>query len=410
MHRIFRLSILLFLISVLLAGCGAPPPRLQESGLNSRFSFSDDVPFDEYLLQTKHMILKVRGDINQSNREVILNANLPFEMKPDKNKYPCDKNGRYENGVLLIHGLSDSPYFMKALARHFQQKGFLVRTILLPGHGTVPGDLLHISYQEWIKATQYGVHQMEPLVKNLYLGGFSTGGALCVHHALNHTGIRGLFLFAPALGIDSPWAFTAVYLKNFTKWLDGAREDRDYAKYESFAVNGAAQLYHLTRAINADFATGKRLLMPVFAAMSMDDVSVDVDKAIKVFKAYASSPKSRFILYRRSEEKEQRDTDTRLIFRNSSYPKERITGFSHISLLIPPEDPHYGKNGDYKSCLHYRKDSAEKTACEQDPNIWMGEITKENLKRHPFRRLTYNPRHAELMRDIDVFLKNIPKD
>jgi hypothetical protein len=170
--------IFFFILTVMPAGCSTLPPRLQESGLNSRFAFSRDVPFDEYIRQSERMIEKARVDINEINRDVILNANRPFELKPDESRFPRNREGRYEKGILLIHGLSDSPYFLQPIARILRERGFLVRSILLPGHGTVPGDLLSVSYQEWIRATEYGVDQMKQQVEKLYLGGFSTGGAL----------------------------------------------------------------------------------------------------------------------------------------------------------------------------------------------------------------------------------------
>jgi len=407
MRRILKSLICFLIVSTLLAGCGTPPPRLQESGLNSRFSFSKDVPFGEYIRQTEQMIKKARVDINESNRDVILQANLPFEMKPDESRYPPGKSGRYERGILFIHGLSDSPYLMKAVSRHFQARGFLVRSILLPGHGTVPGDLLHVTYKEWIQATEYGVHQMNSRVENLYLGGFSTGGALCVHEALKNPKIKGLILFSPALGIKSPWAFMADFLKVFINWLGGERDDRDYAKYESFAVNGGAQLYHLIRENDAAFASGKRLSLPVFSVMSAEDISVDTEKALRTLSAAVSSDASRFLVYRRSEEKKHEGEDKRIVYKNSMYPKEHIAGFSHVSLLIPPEDPHYGKNGAYKSCLHYQGDRAKRMACEYDPDVWMGEITRENLKQYTLRRLTYNPRFHDMMSDMDHFLEEV---
>jgi esterase/lipase len=391
------------------AGCATLPPRLQESGMNSRFSFGKDTPFDEYIRKSMQMIEKTRVDINEINRDAILNANAPFELKPDEDAYPRNKSGRYEKGILLMHGLSDSPYHMQPVARHFQKRGFLVRGMLLPGHGTVPGDLLQVTYADWIRAVEYGVHQMKPHVEDLYLGGFSTGGALCVLISLNDEEIKGLVLFAPAVGIRSPWAFMADFLKIFTKWLGDKGDDKDYAKYESFAVNGGAQLYRLTRRIDADFAAGKRLAAPVFVVSSADDISADSDKMARVFKAYATSQKSVFILYGRGAAIDTKDADRRIVYKNSYFSEDRIIDFSHPSLLIPPDDPHYGINGGYKYCLHYQGNREKRMACLHDPNIWKGEITKENLANYTLRRLTYNPRYDEMMEAVDRFMDDARK-
>jgi esterase/lipase len=407
-HHKRKRFFLFFMLSIVLMGCATiPPPRLQESGMNSRFAYSRDVPFDEYIRQSGRMIEKARVDINETNRSLILDANLPFELKPDEGRFPRNREGRYERGILLIHGLSDSPYFLKPVARRLREQGFLVRSILLPGHGTVPGDLLNVNGQEWIKAAAYGIEQLKPRVEKLYLGGFSTGGALCIREALDNRDVQGLILFAPAVGLNSPWAFMADFLKAFKEWLGGEADDKDYAKYETFAVNGGAQVYHLTREIDAAFAAGKRLSMPVFAVLSADDISIDSAKMIDVFNAYVTSPKSVLLLYGKEEMKGQKDSAGSILLQQSYFPEERILSYAHISLLIPPDDPHYGKNGGYKYCLHYQGDPEKRTACLHDPQVWQGELTPANLSKYNMRRLTYNPRYDEMIKVLDRFLAGL---
>jgi pimeloyl-ACP methyl ester carboxylesterase len=65
-----------------------------------------------------------------------IRANLPFEIRPAKNPRtgPTGKT----KGILLVHGLGDSPGTFVDLAQEFAARGFLVRTVLLPGHGTRP--------------------------------------------------------------------------------------------------------------------------------------------------------------------------------------------------------------------------------------------------------------------------------
>ena len=398
--------LILAAVCIALAGCATLPPRLQESGLNSRFSFDRDAPFDDYVRETGRIIEKARVDINEFNRDRILDANMPFELRPDESRFSRNSDGRWQRGILLIHGLSDSPYLVQPIGRHLQSRGFLVRSILLPGHGTVPGDLLRVSHRDWVEAVAYGIRQLRPRVEKLYLGGFSTGGALCIREALADPEIRGLVLFAPAAGIRSPWAFAAGFLKTFRDWLGDEEDDRDYAKYESFAVNGGAQLYRLTREIDAAFASGRRLAMPVFVVLSEADISVDSGKMVDIFRSHATSPDSVLILYGKGDGKGGTEPDRRILHIDSRDPEQRILDFAHVSLLMPPDDPHYGKNGGYRYCLHYRGDRVKRMACLHDPSTWQGEITDENLRKHTLRRLTYNPRYAEMTGALDRFLES----
>lgn len=77
------------------------------------------------------------------------NGNASFEDKPS--------DGPLRGGVLLIHGLSDSPYHMRALARIFAEQGFHVIALRLPGHGTIPGALTKVKWQDWYRAVKAGV-------------------------------------------------------------------------------------------------------------------------------------------------------------------------------------------------------------------------------------------------------------
>ena len=53
-------------------------------------------------------------------------------------------------GVLLLHGMSDSPYTMRALGETLNQQGYLVVVLRLPGHGTVPSGLRYVSWQDMV--------------------------------------------------------------------------------------------------------------------------------------------------------------------------------------------------------------------------------------------------------------------
>ena len=265
------LAIIPMLALIGIQGCTTYPERLTASGLNDRFIFDtkdgNGKSFDEYILRSKELIQKTRLDLKSKRKEAIIKANTPFEFRPDSNK--CSGKNEpveFENGILLIHGLTASPYIMQGLGEFFRDRCFLVRSVLLPGHGTRPGDLLDVDYKEWIKAIDFATRSFNGKAKNLFLGGFSIGGALAFHHALslyklNHTTpdqqnlkhasnpIKGLFLFSPALKLKNDLAFLAGFVDLFSDWMS-AVDDRDYAAYESFPYNAATQSYDLISEID----------------------------------------------------------------------------------------------------------------------------------------------------------------
>ncbi len=380
------------------------PSRLKESGFNSAFTLPFETPYDQYVELMTHVIANAR--VETKNKDAIVAMNSPFIFKPQAK--PVD--GIYQKGILLIHGLSDSPYFLRAVGKYFAEKGFLVYGLLLPGHGTVPGDLLKVKNDEWIKATHYGMLQIKKSAKDVYMGGFSTGAILSVHYVLSNTNhdVKGLFLFAPAFAIYSKLAWMAPVIGTFKDW-QSIEDDVDYTKYQSFTFNGVTQTYRLIKKVDELFDAGKKITVPVFVAQSIDDRTVSTERTLFVMKHYVTGKKM-FVLYTTEPEKDYDGEDNYVITVQSYIPQEKILNIPHICITIPPDDPHYGKNGDYRNCLYYKPDTQERQQCLTQPDIWKGENTEENIAKYKvIARLTYNPYFNEMCKQMGDFLSAVGK-
>lgn len=379
------------------------PDRLQPSGLNSHF-VGNGGSFAKYVANMRAMLAEVHRGREASAR---IEGNAPFELEPqtrDGHSKP------FRRGILLVHGLGDSPYHMRHLAAFFQAQGFRVMVPLLPGHGTVPGDLLEVSWQEWEKAVVFGVNCLEQEVDELYLGGFSLGGTLSLRQSLLDARVRGLFLFAPALKISPLARFANLHklyswLRPSARWLR-VLPDRDLYKYETYAKNAVAQ----TSALLAELRPRlHRHLpeLPVFAATSMDDTTVD---SIATFDFVASLPNeaSRLVVY--TTEPRQFAAMPRVEEVNSALPEQRILSSAHTAIVIAPEDEHYGSHGRYANCLHYYHDPNLYQSCRTRPQeAWQGELTRSNLRTGLLRRLMYNPHFAALQESMRRFIAALPE-
>jgi esterase/lipase len=403
----FQRTVIGFILATLLAGAGActpMPARLTPSGLNSGFVFDSTQPYSSYIEHYRQIILAARTDLDNPDREATLAANLPFELKPDQSVFPLAADGRYHKGIILVHGLSDSPYLMKALAEHFQSRGFLVRAILLPGHGTRPGDLTKVKEEDWRRALAYAAQATNLQVEHLYLAGFSTGGALAVEYALVHPdSLAALFLFSPCLQVKSSGARWAGLVGLFRTWLD-TNNDRDYAKYESFPFNAAVQIIALTDRIrkSTELHPGG-LALPIFTALSWEDETVDSAFTVDFFQKRLSNPANRLLLYS-GERTPPVFPDPRITVVSSFLPGRKILDLSHLALTLPAEDPHYGSAGDYRNCLHYPAASVEFADCAAGRAKWLGERTAANLKNGLLQRLTWNPRYTLQNDELDHFI------
>ncbi len=88
-----------------------------------------------------------------------------------------------ENAIVLIHGLSDSPFFLCALARALFEAGANVVLPLLTGHGRVqPSAEAHVPElaERWKVDAEAALAFAERRGKRVSVGGLSTGGLLAV--------------------------------------------------------------------------------------------------------------------------------------------------------------------------------------------------------------------------------------
>lgn len=218
------------------------------------------------------------------------NWNRTFELEVAKPR----------GGVLLIHGLSDSPYSMRRLGEVFHAMDFWVVGIRLPGHGTAPSGLLNVTWQDFAAVTDFSANHVKQRIgeeKPFYIAGYSTGAALAVENSLrilagsNDPMPDGLVLLAPAIGV-SPIAALAVWQEKLSAvpglekaaW-ESIEPEYDPFRYRSFAVNAGDQIYNLTSEINRlvsklDQGQGIKGFPKVLAFQSIVDATISTPALI----------------------------------------------------------------------------------------------------------------------------------
>ena len=147
----------LLLLSFPLKGHSSDILRYEPSGLYTQFAYGEEHSYDYYrrdvrekLRQNWQELLGAKGIASADEVEKIVDLIAPTD-KPPLNCSGVQQRGggrKYKRGILLILGLYDSPYVMKDLERLFNENCFYTRSILLPGQGTRPGDMLYISYNK----------------------------------------------------------------------------------------------------------------------------------------------------------------------------------------------------------------------------------------------------------------------
>jgi alpha-beta hydrolase superfamily lysophospholipase len=363
------------------------------------FDYNSD-SFDDYILYSQARILAARVGVLD---RVMLDNLAPFELQPAA-ECPRTADGKAERGIVLTHGLLESAYTMRELGEFLQQQCFHVLGLLLPDHGSRPGDFLSTDWHEYAAAVAFATRVLQNRAERIVLGGHSIGGSLSILEASRNEAVDALLLFAPALAITDVARFARFIVplgKLFpgAAWVDVAREEALY-RYESLSYTAAAQtwdlLAELRKAENARVQS-----LPVFTVASVEDSTVSTP-AILEFMQRNTNPASLTLLY----SQHGHPGGERIKVQPSTDREQGILSLSHLGLMIAPENPHYGRDGLYRSCGHHGPaDHPDFIACRAGERDWYGETTPDNRAAGLLARITFNPYHAALLQDIGLFLQ-----
>ena len=188
----------------------------------------------------------------------------PTGMEPNWNRTFEFTSKDPQAGILLLHGMSDSPYSLHHLGKSLHASGASVIGLRIPGHGTAPSGLVEVTWQDMAAAVRLAMEHLHASLgdKPIYLVGYSNGGALAVHYTLETITdpklpkVDGIVLLSPEIGV-SPAASMAVWQGRFGHWFgleklawNSISLEYDPYKYGSFAVNAGDQAHRITTYID----------------------------------------------------------------------------------------------------------------------------------------------------------------
>ncbi len=287
----------------------------------------DRADWARYLAQEAQIFESVRKEVTQKlapdERAPI---NRYFEQSPvyaerfaqDWNRsYVLEPAGTPVGVVVLLHGLTDSPYSLRHVAKLYRDHGYVAIGLRLPAHGTVPAGLTDVRWEDWMAATRLAVREARrrvPAPAPLHLAGFSNGGALAMKYALDAIEdpklprANRIVLFTPMIGITRFARFAGLaglpaVLPPFANaaWLSVLPEFNPF-KYNSFPVNGARQSFRLTDALQAQIQRLARAgklgeLPPVLTFQSVIDFTVSTPAILAALYANLPDNGSEIVLF-----------------------------------------------------------------------------------------------------------------
>jgi alpha-beta hydrolase superfamily lysophospholipase len=405
--------------SALLSGCSTPGiERWHTVDLDEEYraSRADEVPtFAAYLQLEDRLFAQLDEEVYARNATGPADALLRYthgSASDPKVRHP-DWNRSFElphvapaGGVLLLHGMSDSPYSLRALGESLHEHGYYVVGLRLPGHGTAPSGLLEVRWEDMAGALRLAVAHLVRQVgpAPIHMVGYSTGAPLALDFTLDAIEGRAspvpasLVLISPAIGIPAAaavaqWKRRAGALPGLggLAWLNVEPEFDPY-KYNSFATNAGEQVHRLTRTLSRRIETlarsnGTRALPPILVFKSNADSTVSTDAVVTRLLDRLDPYRNELVLFdvNRYAAKsllvvDQRFLDARIVGdarlpfaltlvtnesetsaavvarRQEPYSTQfsrqdalgaawpsGVISLSHVALPIPPDDPLYGQ-------------------------------------------------------------------
>jgi alpha-beta hydrolase superfamily lysophospholipase len=242
------------------------PPRaeVRAADINEQFSLAD------YLKREDQIFAEVRRiedavpaeQAQMPNRYARGSRSSPTRLDRDYNRTFEVEPAELRGGALLVHGLTDAPYSMRAIAGQLQADGYYSLALRVPGHGTVPAGLVNITGDDWNAAVRMGVRHVRSRIgpdRPLVLVGYSNGGALVTRYTLDTLDDSSLprpsrlILISPMIGVNRLARLASIIsalgpIPYFEKarWLDVFPEYNPF-KYNSFPANAGRQTFEVTR-------------------------------------------------------------------------------------------------------------------------------------------------------------------
>ncbi|BAN47192.1 carboxylesterase [Metapseudomonas resinovorans] len=339
----------------------SPPPQLWHTFVPKELTVEemDRSNWTQYLDREAQLFADVRSQVSDklpdeaktpSNRYYPGARVYPPSLANDWNRsYVMEPRGPVRGAVVLLHGLTDTPFSLRHVAQLYAEQGFVAIGLRIPAHGTVPAALTSVTWEDWMAGTRLAVREAKRRIQPdmpLHLVGFSNGGALALKYAMDSledpalaradrlillSPMIGITRFARFAGLASVPAFFPPFAKS--AWLGIVPEFNPF-KYNSFPVNGARQTHRLTTTLQQQVTRLARLevfneLPPILTFQSVMDYTVSTSAILYALYEHLPQNGSELVLY---------DVNRASVFG----PLMRSASEVALSRILPPLPHKYG--------------------------------------------------------------------
>ena len=232
----------------------------------------------------------------------------PYELyKKDKDilDKPFYFEGNNGKAVLLVHGWTTTPYELRRLGVYLNEKGYTVDAPMLLGHGTFPGELENLKWEDWFRGVENSYAQLKKDFSEVYVAGTSMGSSLAVLLAAKNKDVSGVVLMATPYELRSRKIMEV--LGSFLLKLGKKYYSKSYPlkfrfspmfitrmiSYQSFPIKNVLEIFRLSDEVKK---VASNVCQPALVIQSSQDHVVTKRSVEKLYRKLGSKNKKKIIL------------------------------------------------------------------------------------------------------------------
>jgi carboxylesterase len=164
---------------------------------------------------------------------------------------PFDLPGRGSAAALCLHGLTGTPYEVRALGEALARAGIRALGPALPGHNLTPAELARTSYGEWLDAAREHLRMLRGRHDRVFLVGISMGGLLSLALAAEEP-VDAAVVVATPLRFSRSLVTLVPLIRPFLPYArkrggSDIREEAARSRHPSYDVMPLASVHELIR-------------------------------------------------------------------------------------------------------------------------------------------------------------------
>lgn len=196
--------------------------------------------------------------------------------------------GNKDVGIVVVHGFTSSPSYMRYIAKDLNNLGYSVFVPLLAGHGTTEENLRYGNSKTWYDSVASAIEKIRSTgVHKVYLVGHSLGGLISLLMAENQNA-DGVVTVAAPIKLFNYYRIKLFSLLSKNSFYTMNKPDGKEDMFRYYRADGAS-ICNLLAMIKTVKKGLSKVTVPTMVVFSKDDLTVMPESADIIYNGINSS-------------------------------------------------------------------------------------------------------------------------